>query len=354
MVDYSVTNYNPYNMYQNYGYYYPSFNSTYSQQYQNVPLYDFNTINYNYNNKPDTVSFSANSYIQPEQKKQGMSTGAKVVIGAGIITALAVGADFLFCKGKHVKSIFGKAGNKGGNSAGKPNVKPANTSPPSASTPANTNVTGTCSTQVSGQPTPAIQTSQQSTAGHRMTIGKVTNPYTGHRYRLYNRTPQDLKKECDAFKLATGAELHVPSTMASDLFGDACIVLERAAKDGNFPKDIKHVLVGHGYGSSVNGDWNIINGGGNVLNYIANNPNIKEGEKVLVLCCESYGTVRGRNGIGGTVILSLTDSLHPAKIVVKGQNKIGGELYFTRLLEGNTKPSVYMYSDKPAFTIKKK
>jgi len=199
-----------------------------------------------------------------------------------------------------------------------------------------------------------VESATTTTAGHRITIGKVTNPYTGHRYQLYNRTPQDLKKECDAFKLATGAELHVPSTMASDLFGDACIVLERAAKDGNFPKDIKHVLVGHGYGSSVNGDWNIINGGGNVLNYIANNPNIKEGEKVLVLCCESYGTVRGRNGIGGKVILSLTDSLHPAKIVVKGQNKIGGELYFPRLLEDNTKPSVYMYSDKPAFTIKKK
>ena len=192
---------------------------------------------------------------------------------------------------------------------------------------------------------------------HKMTFGKVKNPYTGHRYQLYNRTPQDLKNECDAFKKATGAELHVPSTMASDSFGGACIVLERAAKDGNFPEDIKHVLIGHGYGSSVNGDWCIINGGGNILNYIANNPNIKEGEKVLVLCCETYGTVKGRNAIGGKVILSLTDALHPAKIVVKGQNKIGGELYFPKLLDENnpsTKPTVYMYSDKPAFKISKK
>ena len=328
MVDYSVTNYNPYNMYQN------------------VPLYNFNTLNYNYNNQTDTVSFSTNSQIQSEQKKHGLSTGVKVAIGAGIATVLAVGADFVFCKGKHVKSIFGKTGNKGGSVTGKPNVNPTSTThtTPSATPKPPTSTT----TDVN------VESATTTPARHRVTIGKVTNPYTGHRYRLYNRTPQDLKKECDAFKLATGAELHVPSTMASDLFGDACIVLERAAKDGNFPKDIKHVLVGHGYGSSVNGDWNIINGGGNVLNYIANNPNIKEGEKVLVLCCESYGTVRGRNGVGGKVILSLTDSLHPAKIVVKGQNKIGGELYFPRLLEDNTKPSVYMYSDKPAFTIKKK
>lgn len=191
-----------------------------------------------------------------------------------------------------------------------------------------------------------------NSSANKMTIGEVQNAYTGHRYQLYNRTPQDLKNECDVFKLATGAELHVPSTMASDLFGEACIVLERAAKDGNFPKEIKHVLVGHGYGSSVAGDWSIINGGGNIFHYINHNPNIKKGDKVLVLSCETYGTVKGRNGIGKSVILSLTDGLHPAKIVVAGENKVAGELYFPRLLQDNTKPSVHMYSDKPAFTVK--
>lgn len=113
MVDYSVRNYNPYNMYQSYGYYNPAFFGTYSQQYQNVPLYDFNTMNYGYNYQPDTVSFSANSQIQPEQKQQGLSTGAKVAIGATVITALAIGADFIFCKGKHVRNLLGKLkGNK--------------------------------------------------------------------------------------------------------------------------------------------------------------------------------------------------------------------------------------------------
>lgn len=289
MSGYSVTNYNPYNVNNNFAF--KGITTDTTSQIKNVPQLT---------QQPDTVSFST------KNKKESLSLGAKWAIGIGATTALAVGSDFLFCKGKHLKSIFGKACNKSGSGGtGKPNVNPTSTT--------HTTTSATPKPPTSTTTDVNVESATTTHARHRMTIGKVTNPYTGHRYRLYNRTPQDLKKECDAFKLATGAELHVPSTMASDLFGDACIVLERAAKDGNFPKDIKHVLVGHGYGSSVNGDWNIINGGGNVLNYIANNPNIKEGEKVLVLCCESYGTVRGRNGIGGKVILSLTDSLHPAK-----------------------------------------
>ena len=170
MVYYSVTNYNPYNMYHNYGYYYPSFNGAYTQQYQNIPLYDFNALNYNY--KPDTVTFSANNQVQAETKKQGMSTGAKVAIGAGIVTALAVGADFLFCKGKHVKSIFGKARNKGGSGGtGKPNVNPTNTTHSATSTPVNTGTAGTSGSHVSSQTkTPNAQISQQATSTVQQTV----------------------------------------------------------------------------------------------------------------------------------------------------------------------------------------
>ena len=179
MVDYSVTNYNPYNMYQNCGYYYPSFNSAYIPQYQNVPLYDFNTLNYNYYNQPDTVSFSANSQIQPEQQKPGLSTGAKVAIGAGIVTALAVGADFLFCKGKHVKSIFGKAGNKGGSGTGKHSAKPTNTTSSNTSAPVGTGTTGTTGTQASTNAT--TSTAQQAvpkpnnSSNHTVPINSVND-----------------------------------------------------------------------------------------------------------------------------------------------------------------------------------
>ena len=338
MVEYSVQSYNPNNMQKNYGYNCPLYRSAHMQQYQK-PLYDFDTLKYNFNYQPDIVSFSANSQTKPKQSERELSTGTKVAIGTGIVLALAVVADLLFCKGKHVRSIFGKIKNKGESI-----VPDAGLQKTSRSTVSPTTNIPSRATEVNGGNT-------TSSTGHKIVFGKVINPYTGHRYNLYNRTPEDLKKECDAFKSATGAELHVPSTMASDLFGSACIVLERAAKDGNFPKDIKHVLVGHGYGSSVKGDWTIINGGGNVFSYINGNPNIKEGEKVLVLCCETYGTVRGRNGIGKSVILSLSDYCHPAKIVVKGENKVAGELYFPGLFEFDTKPSVYMYSDKPPFKI---
>ena len=97
MVDYSVTQYNPYNMYQNYGYYYPSFNGAYTQQYQNIPLYDFSQMNYNY--QPDVVSFSANNPIQNETKKQGLSNGAKW--GIGTVAVLGLGAlAYVLSRGK--------------------------------------------------------------------------------------------------------------------------------------------------------------------------------------------------------------------------------------------------------------
>lgn len=43
------------------------------------------------------------------QRKEGLSTTAQVSIGAALALALLVGADFVFDKGRHVKSIFGKA-----------------------------------------------------------------------------------------------------------------------------------------------------------------------------------------------------------------------------------------------------
>ena len=144
MVDYySVSNYSPFNTYLNYGYNnYPMFTG-------NDPKYGIDTLNNtNYlqtqsNLKSDVVDFSANKQIQVDQQKQQkqLSTGAKVAIGAGIATVVAIGADFLFCKGKHVKSLFGKAGNNGG--SGKPNVNPANTTHSATSTPVNTSTTGT-------------------------------------------------------------------------------------------------------------------------------------------------------------------------------------------------------------------
>ncbi len=51
--------------------------------------------------KTDTIELSQN-------KRKELSTGTKVVIGTGIALTLAIGADFLFCKGKHVKNLLDK------------------------------------------------------------------------------------------------------------------------------------------------------------------------------------------------------------------------------------------------------
>jgi len=119
MTSYSQTGFNPYNMYQNwgYGYQYPAFRGVQnSPQAVSVPQ-----PNVNLQTPPDTVSSRATEYIQTKHKKEGLSTGAKWVIGIGVATALTIGADFLFCKGKHIKNLWGKL--KGNNS------KPKDTPP---------------------------------------------------------------------------------------------------------------------------------------------------------------------------------------------------------------------------------
>ena len=85
MTDFSVTNYNPYNMYQLYGYNYPSFRGatvptdSASNQSPQVPQLT---------QQPDSVQFSASKQIQPEESK-GLSKGAKWALGiAGTAAAI--------------------------------------------------------------------------------------------------------------------------------------------------------------------------------------------------------------------------------------------------------------------------
>ena len=85
MTDFSVTQYNPYNMYQNFGYN-PAFRGA------TVPQNNYNSVP-QMTQQPDTVSFSASNKLQ-QPKKEGMSTGTKIAIGASVLTALTVGADF--------------------------------------------------------------------------------------------------------------------------------------------------------------------------------------------------------------------------------------------------------------------
>lgn len=74
----------------------------------------------------------------------------------------------------------------------------------------------------------------------------------------------------------------------------------------------------------------------NILEYINSNKDIKAGDMVLVTCCETGGYKSVKTGKRFTVDLSLTtlipDSIGgPAKIVIAGQNKVGGHLRYLYL-----------------------
>ena len=92
MTDFSLTQYNPYNMYQSYGYSYPAFRgaTVSNASIPNIPQL---------RQQPDTVSFSANGQIQAETQKKGLSKEAKWGIGAGV--ALGLGAlAYVLTRGK--------------------------------------------------------------------------------------------------------------------------------------------------------------------------------------------------------------------------------------------------------------
>ena len=134
------------------------------------------------------------------------------------------------------------------------------------------------------------------------------------------------------FEQDTGLILHCPANR-TNLFGMALSAISKDVKQGIFPKDIKHVLIGHGMGSSLPSKTGIIGweledrsfAGGkpvNIFEYI--NKNIPKGEKVLVCSCEEGATIANRAGIGRHVELSLSVPTEPAKIVRAGENKIIG------------------------------
>lgn len=206
MVDYySISNYSPFNTYLNYGYNnYPMFTG-------NDPKYGIDTLsNTNYlqtqsNLKSDVVDFSANKQIQVDQQKQQkqLSTGAKIAIGAGIATVVAVGTDFLFCKGKHVKSLFGKNTPKTSNNGTKPN----NTT----HKPTNTNTTTSTPSK------PQSTTSNNVTANTSSTTSNNTNITSTNGINKTNTTLFDGKSSVNISDYTPAQQRAREFTMQEDL-----------------------------------------------------------------------------------------------------------------------------------------
>lgn len=92
MTGYPHVNFNPYSMYQNwgYGYQYPVFRGL-----QNAPQpVNIPQPNVNLQTPPDTVSFNATEHIQPKPKKEGLSTGAKWGLGALALAGIGTAVYF--------------------------------------------------------------------------------------------------------------------------------------------------------------------------------------------------------------------------------------------------------------------
>ena len=177
-----------------------------------------------------------------------------------------------------------------------------------------------------------------------------TNPYFREYSRLCNSgnfTIEEAKLLAKTFHDDTGLILHCPGNDVRN-FNIALSSISDAVKSQTFPKEIKHVMIGHGSGRAET-EW-ITAGRGkpiNILEYINSNKDIKAGDMVLVTCCETGGILNPlRPGKGLPVDLSLTtlipDSIGgPAKIVIAGQNKVGG--HFTLPVSGNPATGLKLY-----------
>ena len=179
---------------------------------------------------------------------------------------------------------------------------------------------------------------------NKVMLNRRTHPITRNpippnpRWLEYDRlcnigefTAQKAEELKRLFFEKTGLTLHCPSSRVKN-FNVVLTEIELAIERGQFPKDIKHVLIGHGYGSSQYKTWALAGLGlknketVEIFPYINNNESIKYGEKVLVCSCESKleTKIPGKPGIGDEVELCLADKEQPAKIVRKGVDEIIG------------------------------
>lgn len=139
---------------------------------------------------------------------------------------------------------------------------------------------------------------------------------------------------CDKFEKATGVKMIMTDTFESYCFSDLANVLIRNIQKGQFPKDIKYVIFGHGDGTSLvstgKARWHIMNKPEiGIFDFIKQH--IPKGEKVIVNCCEmtpkeyKHLIPKNKPAIGYTTYTDASSSYyHPLKIVKSGEDRIIG------------------------------
>ena len=150
-------------------------------------------------------------------------------------------------------------------------------------------------------------------------------------YNLLSGAKPNIDAAENLFFKETGAKLHIgnPTSLTDSEYGftEGLHNLIKWYKEGIMPSDIKHIVIGHGAGSSEKGSWVFWNDGPGekVFEYISKT--IPKGEKAIVLTCEGGENTIAQPGIGASVITNLIYGSNPGKIVRSGDNKIIGHFF---------------------------
>ena len=143
-----------------------------------------------------------------------------------------------------------------------------------------------------------------------------------------------VQEVCNKFEKATGVKMLMTDTTEAYSFCNLANIFMRDIKNGQFPKDIKYVIFGHGSGSSLvkNGPdkWHVgYKPEVGIFDFI--DKNVPKGEKVIVNCCEvtpkqyRHLIPKDKPAIGYQTNTEATSSYyHPIKIVRSGENRIIG------------------------------
>ncbi len=157
--------------------------------------------------------------------------------------------------------------------------------------------------------------------------GKFYEYFCGKNYGEI--TPEDIIKLRGVFEKETGLSLHCYGNVYN--FNMTLGAITDEVKKGTFPPAIKHIMIGHGTGNAATKNW--ATSEGSVLRFINTNERMKDGDLVLVACCEDGLGTWNPNfpGRGLPVELALCSRFRndagrgPSKIVRRGEEIICGD-----------------------------
>ena len=140
---------------------------------------------------------------------------------------------------------------------------------------------------------------------------------------------KEAQTACEIFEHETGIKMYMTNPEGAQSFSTNANILIRWIKEGKFPKQIKHIIIGHGSGTTLNDTWHVTyEPEVKIEDFIAKK--IPKGEMVLVNCCEDtpknirHLIPKDKPAIGKYATEFYSTYKHPAKVVISGQKGIVG------------------------------